>query len=523
MRNNCDIVLVGFEYEGEENLSVCSLAAFLLNKGLQVAIEPYLDSRKGDILSSVIGKNPKIVGFSVAFQAMIGGFAELIDHLRRNGVRAHFTAGGHVPTIAPELMFSVLPGLDTIIRHEGEYSLLELWENLDKPDRWPGIRGLVFRRDGVTVTAPPRPLIRDLDSLPLPVRSERSHTIRGLGVRSILASRGCNYDCSFCSIHQFYSDAVGPRHRLRSPAIVAQEMEQLFGQGVRLFIFDDDDLGTKSALERRWIEEFAQELSGRSLAHEILWSIFCRVDDVDADLLGRLKECGLAFICMGIESGNEQGLKTFNKRFTVQDVFRSVNVLRELGIGLEYGFMMFDPGSTFLSVRSNLEFLEKLCAGGRVPLRFAKMVALMGTPITRALAETGRLGGNLAVPTYSFEDRRLDLLEQFWARCFAMAFRRKGLVDKFRSAGKDGVIVQKFFPRRYDPALPKSLAKLITTFNESAVETMEKSLRFMEEKSYDDILYYWYLLDILCKQELAIQSRIETALDGLIATAHGAS
>jgi radical SAM superfamily enzyme YgiQ (UPF0313 family) len=514
MGNDCDILLVA--YEGEENLSVCSLAAFLVDKGLSIAIEPYMESRKEDILRTIIDRRPKIVGFSIAFQAMIGGFAELADHLRRNGVEAHFTAGGHIPTIAPEQTFEILPGLDTIIRHEGEHTLLELYESLDQPDRWPSIRGLVHRRDGVTRAAPPRPLIQNLDSLPFPVRPATLQTIRGLGVCSILASRGCNYNCSFCSIHQFYSDALGPKHRLRSPATVAQEMEQLFSRGARIFIFDDDDLGAKSVSERRWIEEFARELERRGLGDEILWSIFCRVDEVDADLLGRFKRCGLAFICMGIESGNEQGLKLFNKHFTVESVFRAVRALHDLGVGFEYGFMMFDPGSSFQSVRSNVEFLEELCIDGRVPVRFAKMVPLIGTPITRSLAEDGRLRGPITAPDYSFEDERLDLLELFWGRSFGMAFRRKGLVDRFRSARKDAVIVKKFFPDRYTPAFSESVTTLIKTFNDSAFETMHKALRFMEQKSYDDILYYWSILDMLSKQELDIQSRIGAALDKLV-------
>jgi anaerobic magnesium-protoporphyrin IX monomethyl ester cyclase len=108
----------------------------------------------------------------------------------------------------------------------------ELTQGL-KPDLWPGIRGFVVRRNGVIDVAPPRPLIEDLITLPFPIRSDSF--FRGLGIGQMLASRGCPYQCSFCSIHQFYSDAIVRKRRLRSPLNVLNEMEQFFKQGVRIF------------------------------------------------------------------------------------------------------------------------------------------------------------------------------------------------------------------------------------------------------------------------------------------------
>jgi radical SAM superfamily enzyme YgiQ (UPF0313 family) len=194
--------------------------------------------------------------------------------------------------------------------------------------------------------------LKTLDALPFPVRSNSFKTFRGLGICSILAGRGCPYQCSFCSIQQFYSDAIGRKRRLRSPANIVREMEQLVKQGVRIFIFDDDGLITKSRSGRGWAEALAQGLERSGFADQIFWSMMCRVDEVDAAILGRLKNCALGFISMGIESGNEQELKTFNKKYQVEDIFRSLAILQNLGIGFEYGFMMLDPDSTFQSIKA---------------------------------------------------------------------------------------------------------------------------------------------------------------------------
>jgi radical SAM superfamily enzyme YgiQ (UPF0313 family) len=232
-------------------------------------------------------------------------------------------------------------------------------------------------------------------------------------------------------------------------------------------------------------------------------------------LLGRLKKCGLAFIGSGIESGNEEGLRTFNKRFSVDDVFRAVGILDELGIDLEYGFMMFDPFSSFQSIRANVAFLQKLCADGRVPVRFTKMVPLIGTPITRRLSEMGGLRGTIVEPTYTFQEKKLDLLELFWGKSFGNVFRRGGLVDRLRSARKELVVVNKFFPDHYHSTMADSITRLIKAFNASAFETIHKAINFMEERSYEDILYYWWILDKLCQEEVGVQSKIVAALDKL--------
>jgi anaerobic magnesium-protoporphyrin IX monomethyl ester cyclase len=507
-----DILLIG--NEDEENLSMRSVAAFLMNAGIRVGIEPYKSGRKEAILRRIIKDNPTIIGYSISFQAMIPDFAELTDYLRKNGVSRHITAGGHIPTIAPETVFEMMPELDTVVRHEGELTLPELYKNVDKPDLWPGIRGLVVRRNGVIEVTPPRPLIEDLDTLPFPVRSDSFETFRGLGIGQMLASRGCPYQCSFCSIHQFYSDAIGRKRRLRSPLNVVHEMKQLFQQGVRIFIFVDDGLITRSRSGRRWAEEFAQALKKSGLTDEIIWSMFCRVDEVDADILGRLKDCGLGFVGIGIESGNEQGLKTLNKRYAVDDIFRSMDIVHRLELGFEYGFMMFDPDSTFQSIKANLAFLERLCESGNAPVRLTKMVPLMATPITRRLQEQGRLVGTIDSPNFTYEDNRLDLLDLFFARAFGSAFGRNGLIDRLRSAVKDAVILAKFFTGRYDArAYGESITGLITAFNDSAFETLYKAVQFMENRSEEDILYYWYLLDMLCRQELESQADITKALE----------
>ena len=166
-KSNCDVLLVG--YEDEENLGLRSMASFLVEKGIDVEILPCQNVSKEGILKQINKRNPKIIGFSLIFQRMIFDFAELIDYLRNNGVKSHFTIGGHFPTLEYEKILELLPGLDTVVRHEGELTLLDLYRHLKSQSQWSEIRGIAYRRNGAIEVTSPRPLIQDLNSLPFPV------------------------------------------------------------------------------------------------------------------------------------------------------------------------------------------------------------------------------------------------------------------------------------------------------------------------------------------------------------------
>jgi methylmalonyl-CoA mutase cobalamin-binding subunit len=141
-----DVVLVG--YEDQENLGLRSIAAYLAQNGIRTTIEPCQNVPREVILAHLLNQKPKIVGFSLIFQRMLPDFSSLVTYLRENGVDAHFTIGGHFPTFEYQLLLNTLPALDSVVRHEGEVTLHELYQHLEQPDTWAGIKGLAYRQDG---------------------------------------------------------------------------------------------------------------------------------------------------------------------------------------------------------------------------------------------------------------------------------------------------------------------------------------------------------------------------------------
>lgn len=501
-----DVLLVG--YEDDENLGLRSIAAYLAFRGVRVGIQRYNESDVRAVLLRILEENPAIVGFSLIFQRMLLDFAKLVYSLRENGVKSHFTIGGHFPTLAPKDTLNVIPGLDSVICHEGELTLHELYQHLDDPESWRNILGLAYRDNHDIHINPPRPLIEDLDTLPDPIRWDYTKTHRELGMRSILASRGCYYDCSFCSVRGFYGTAPGPLRRARSPMKVVNEMRRLFDDhGVRIFIFKDDDLCTRGRRHREWIHNFARELRASGLGGKVIWRISCRVDDVDYDLLTELREVGLRFLYMGIESGNDTSLKSFNKRYRVEDANKAIAVVRKLGLTFAFGFMMFDPDSTFASIAQNVEFLSKHGKFGDVAVTFTKMFPYVGTPIANRLAIEGRLRGTVDSPTYEFSDRRLNLLELFCSQAFGFRdYLTRGLVGLLEVALFDAVVVHEFFANQYDAdAYITDVNRLVRRSNESAMATLGMVCDFMADRSYQEIIDNWPVIETFARCEDAFQ------------------
>jgi radical SAM superfamily enzyme YgiQ (UPF0313 family) len=219
-----DVLLVGAEEL--ENLSTRYLAAVLRQHGFSVAIAPFSTAQEtGAVVRQAQHTRPRLIGLSIIFQYRAPEFLALAARLRDALPTTHITTGGHFPTfVAPELLRDY-PALDSVVRGEGELTLLELVQSLDTPAAWGAIRGLTFRRDGQICVNTSRPLIADLDSLPFPARDTPPQHHLGIGFSPIVGSRGCYRNCAFCSIHAFYGASAGPRQRFRSVPNLVAEME----------------------------------------------------------------------------------------------------------------------------------------------------------------------------------------------------------------------------------------------------------------------------------------------------------
>jgi anaerobic magnesium-protoporphyrin IX monomethyl ester cyclase len=460
------VVLIGFQRQA--NLGLGYLAAVLRRDGYPVEVIDY-ECVPAEILARIKACDPVLVGFSLIFQFYIRKFGTLIRMLRENGVSCHFTMGGHFPSLSYREALASIPELDSVVRFEGELTLLELVRALHAGSDWRGIDGLCYLRDGKPVATSARKLVSDLDSLPYPDRDFEPNLVLGRRALPLLASRGCARTCSFCSIHTFYRTAPGKVVRTRKPAEVVREMVHLQEErGISIFLFQDDDFPLFGKVWRAWANEFVDELHKAGLPGRVIWKINCRADAVEPEIMARMRDAGLYIVYMGLESGTEEGLKVLNKETTVAENLRAVRILKEAGIMFEFGFMLFDPSSTFESILANIGFLRAIVGDGSAGAVFCKMLPYDGTPIKETLAASGRLRGDVVAPDYDFLDSRVDSFYSELTRIIDVSgwvHGYKALSQQLNWACNEAAVMQHLFPAL--PGLQRYKSRLRRIVRES--------------------------------------------------------
>jgi hypothetical protein len=296
-------------------------------------------------------------------------------------------------------------------------------------------------------------------------------------------------------------------------------MQELYSRdGVRFFVFQDDDFAAKTLRQRQWLEAFLDALRDAGLVGQVTWKLSCRVDEVNEDVLGRCRDHGLIAVFLGVESGSPSGLRALNKRVTVGQNRAAIETLRRLGIAFEMGFMLFDPDTTFETIRENIDFLRWVTADGSCPANFCKMLPYAGTPIEDRLRREGRLKGPLSQPDYDFLDARLDWFALFAARVFRFRnFDDLGLVERLRTARIDQILVRAFElsakVEEYEAALRRVTARASST----ALDTLESGLGFVADRDVEGIQRDWPLLGHLVEREWQAEIELQQELDAVLA------
>jgi anaerobic magnesium-protoporphyrin IX monomethyl ester cyclase len=480
-----DVLLVGAEEL--ENLGTRYLAAVLRRHGYSVELAPFSTADDMDaVVRQAQRTRPRLVGLSIIFQYRAPEFLALASELRRFLPEVHITAGGHFPTFAASHLLRDYPALDSVVRGEGELTLLELVQKLDSPEAWHTILGLSFHRDGRVVGNPPRPLIADLDSLPFPARDTPPQHHLGIGFSPIVGSRGCYRDCAFCSIRSFYEVSRGKIQRFRSVPNLVDEMEMLYHTfGVRFFIFNDDEWFPAGRARLARAAALDSELQRRGL--DVIMSIKCRADDVTEDLFRQLLDMGVVRAYVGVESGSDHSLQTLNKRTTVAQNRQALEVLHKVGMLADFGLIFFDPESTAEDVRANLDFFHDMAGEGQAPLSFGRMEVYAGTPILERLQREGRLTGNYLAWNYTIPDPRVEMLFRLMiATMRHRHYANDGLAKQCSIAYYELMMYNYLLKEQADPALSEQLRQIVARVNNHSLAMLEEMFDFtLHEDIYD--------------------------------------
>lgn len=246
-------------------------------------------------------------------------------HLR--GRKGFKVAGGPHATLAPHEMLEL--GFDAVIQHEGEEVIGEVVEK--------EIRGVV------TATR-----MKDIDHL-FPDRSQQRryhYEINGLPAVTMMTSRGCPYNCAFCS-----KDVWGRQYTRRGVWSVVKEVDEVMRLGYEAIMFYDDTF----VIGRDRLYGICSQLRARN----ITWRAFARSDQVDLEMLNTMRISGCVEIGVGVETGSEQIAENIHKGETVEEQGRCIELAHRVGLRVKAFIIVGLPGETWQTVEETSQFLEK--------------------------------------------------------------------------------------------------------------------------------------------------------------------
>lgn len=367
-------------------LSLASLAAAVRARGMEARVLDLGLHHPGHTLEqarqAAARFSPDWIGIT-AVTPLWDHCLQIIQAVRQAAPDAQVVLGGpHVSALPEESLTE--SGADAVIFGEGDLALPELMAAGGlTPLPGVGIRG----PDGEVRLGPARPLIEDLDTLPMPAwelfapaRYASSHLLsRRSPAGWIETSRGCPFSCVYCSKQSF-----GQGFRAKSPARVVEEMARMLRLGFRE-VHIADDCFTADAERAAAI---CEQILSRGL--RLPWApvIGVRVDTLSAPLLRLMRRAGCYRVYMGIESGSERLLDAVHKGITLDDVRRAVSHCRAAGLETFGFFMIALPGETEQTMAQTRDFAVEL---GLDMAKISVTIPLPGTPLFQELERDGRL------------------------------------------------------------------------------------------------------------------------------------
>ncbi|MCC6728518.1 MAG: B12-binding domain-containing radical SAM protein [Chthonomonadales bacterium] len=334
-----------------------------------------------------------LVGISTTTSTAIAAY-RLGSEIKRRNPRAVVVIGGVHATFMPDEAFDAafaarhgfaLPAVDYVVMGEAEAAFVDLVRSLqDGPAPSSPILGRRLRQDP-SQRIDRNPIIADLDSLPFPdlasiVGRERMH------IAPIATSRGCPFDCQFCSVIEMF----GQRMRYRSvdpddPRSVIAEMRQMRALNLRRVFFYDDNFSASARRTKTLLENII-----RADVVPKQWTAQARATEVvrDREVLDLMRRTNCIMLYLGLESINPETLAEYNKKQSVEQVVEAIHVLREYGIRAHGMFVVGADGDTVETIRSTAEFAIHHDVS---TIQFMILTPLPGTRCFEHLRDQGRI------------------------------------------------------------------------------------------------------------------------------------
>lgn len=366
------------------NLGLAYIASVLEKNGYEVSVVD-LNVEPEEKFTKLVKEND-VLGLT-ATTMTIAESMKLIKKAKRINPNIKIIMGGPHPTCQPKEVLEI-GGADFVVYGEGEITIVDLLKNMENAKNLKNVKGIAFKDKDKIIINGPRPLIKDLDSLPFPAyhlfpsldkyRWYVPHpNKRGAG---IMTSRGCPFNCIYC-----FKGLFGYMWRARSPENVVEEWEWLINTiGVEEIAIYDDIFNL--SMDRA--NKIYDLILKKKLDIPHFFPNGIRAEFVNLKLLTKMKKAGCIRVAFGVETGSERIMKIIDKRLDFNKVRKAFELCRKVGIESTGFFILGLPGENRETMQETINFAKEL---NPTFAQFTTLTPFVGTRVYDLIKKEGKI------------------------------------------------------------------------------------------------------------------------------------
>jgi anaerobic magnesium-protoporphyrin IX monomethyl ester cyclase len=396
-------------------------------------------------------RKPDIVGIANPFTCQAENAIRVGDIVKGIDPSILTVVGGPHVTAVPVEFLEEAKNIDIAVIGEGEYAMLDIVKVFEGTKKISDVQGIAYRQDEEIKQNAPRPFMKDLDELPYPayhlVDMEQYLNPKKIEYRSfkdraisMITSRGCPFNCNFCSVHLH----MGKAFRAHSVNYVISHIEYVVNKfGVKTIFFEDDNL----TFDLKRFEAICDKIIERGIRFNWETPNGIRADYLTLNLLKKMKKSGCQSVFFGIESGDQRVLDNIiNKSLNLKEVVKVAKMCKDIGLKTAAFYIIGFPGEKKENMLKTVELALRLKRDFDVGMLLHVATPSLGTRLyeeckkmgyieekltSRAFAEVRQTRGMPLIRTEDFAPTEVKEIAAMAVR----RYKKLSLINYFKSPG----------------------------------------------------------------------------------------
>ena len=352
------------------------------------------------IKEEIQNRKPDIVGIANPFTSQVEHAVKVADIVKEVDPSILTVVGGPHVTVVPTEFLEEAKNVDIAAIGEGEYTMLDIVRFFEGKKKIDDVQGIAHRMEGKVVLNSPRPFNKNLDALPYPAYhlvdmeqylSPKTIEYRSFQSRalSMITSRGCPFNCSFCSVHLH----MGKTFRAHSVDYVVDHIEHVVKKyRVKTIYFEDDNL----TFDIKRFEAICDKILEKDIKFQWETPNGVRADYLTLDLLKKMKKTGCQSVFVGIESGDQYVLDNIiGKSLKLTNVIKFAEMCKKIGLKTGAFYIIGFPGETKETMLNTVKFALLMKRKYDVGMHLLFATPSYGTRLYAECKEKGYIRGSL--------------------------------------------------------------------------------------------------------------------------------